>query len=137
MDIGSLFTGIVLTVTGAASAVTGGVTAGPGENIVTGDSSASVQVTNVINADNDGGTSHTEIIKSVDGKTTTEVIDKDFAPGEPVVVEQIVEAISGAASTSVVTNTKATTTTGVAARANLVFQFISQLFHSLFGIFFR
>ena len=137
MDIGSLFTGIVLTVTGAASAVTGGVTAGPGENIVTGDSSASVQVTNVINADNDGGTSHTEIIKSVDGKTTTEVIDKDFAPGEPVVVEQIAEAVSGAASTSVVTNTKATTTTGVAARANLVFQFISQLFHSLFGIFFR
>src|SRR3989344_8399245 len=135
MDIGSLVTGIVLTVTGVSSAVTGGVTAGPGENIVTGDSSASVQVTNVINADNSGGTSHTEIIKSVDGKTTTEVIDKNFVPGEPVVVEQIVEAISGAASTSVVTNTKATTTTGVAARANLVFQFISQLFHSLFGIF--
>ena len=78
-----------------AAAMSGGVSAGTGETVVTGDSSASVQVTNVINADNSGGTSHTIIEKSVDGVVTREEETKELAPGEPVEVDVSVQAISG------------------------------------------
>jgi len=92
----------------AASAVTGGVGATGGETVVTGDSSASVQVTNVINADNDGGTSHTIIEKTVDGVKKVTEETKNFAPGEPVEVNVTVEANSGGKST---TNTSLQTET--------------------------
>ena len=89
-----------MVVTGAANAMTGGASAGPGETVVTGDSSASVQVTNVINADSEGGTSHTIIEKTVNG--VREVIEetKEFAPGEPVEVNVSAEAHSGGSSTT-------------------------------------
>ncbi len=78
-----------------AAAHSGGASPGSGQTVVTGDSSASVQVTNVINANNSGGTSHTIIEKSVDGVVTREEEIKEFAPGEPVEVETSVQAISG------------------------------------------
>ena len=84
----------------AASAVTGGASVSGGETVVTGDSSASVQVTNTINSDNAGGTSHTIIEKTVNGVTTREEETKDFAPGEPVVVDVSAEARAGGSSTS-------------------------------------
>jgi hypothetical protein len=93
MTIESLVTGVVMTA-GAAAAATGGMVAGENQTVVTGDSSASVQVTNVVNADGSGGSSYTEIIKTVDGNTTKEVKEETFAPGEPVVVKTVVEAAS-------------------------------------------
>jgi len=134
---------------GAAAAATGGMVAGEGQAVVTGDSSASVQVTNVINAGDSGGTSHTEVIKTVDGKTTKEVKDETFAPGEPVVVETVVEAVSGESysqnssttertdSENVTEDTTYASSTTIAEHANNVLNFISHLFHSLFGIFSR
>ncbi|MDZ4226352.1 MAG: hypothetical protein U1C66_02590 [Patescibacteria group bacterium] len=86
--------GGMMMITGAASAVTGGAGAAGGETVVTGDSSASVQVSNVINADNDGGTSHTIIEKTVNGVKEVTEETKEFAPGEPVIVEVGVEANS-------------------------------------------
>jgi len=86
--------GGMLMVSGAASAMTGGVTAGEGQTVVTGDSSASVQVTNVINADNDGGTSHTIVEKTINGVKTVTEETKEFLPGEPINVEVHAEAKS-------------------------------------------
>ncbi len=137
---------------GAATAATGGMTAGEGQVVVTGDSSASVQVTNVINADGEGGTSHTEIIKTVDGNTTKEVVDKTYAPGEPVITDTRVTATSGNSTTTGTTG-EGTTTVEVATNATAevsslvpvskiaegasnVLTYISQLFHSVIGIFF-
>ena len=79
----------------AATAVSGGAYAESGQTTVTGDSSASVQVTNVINGSTSGGTSHTIIEKTVDGVTTREEEIKNFEPGEPIRVETSVEAVSG------------------------------------------
>lgn len=129
MDIGSIITGAVLTATGAASVATGGVNAGPGETVVTGDSYSSVQVVNVINADGSGGTSHTEITTNVDGEVKTETKDQTFAPGEDVVVVTEAHAESGAASSS--------SDTSGSDRTSVVLEFISRLLHSVFGIFFR
>ncbi len=83
-----------MVVSGAASALTGGVSAEAGETVVTGDSSASVQVTNVINSNDEGGSAHTIVEKTINGvKTITEEI-KEFKPGEPVIVETEVKAES-------------------------------------------
>ena len=88
-NLGEMIVGGMLV---GASAVTGGASAGAGETVSTGDSSARVEVTNVINANNDGGTSHTIVEKTVNGvREVTEEIKK-FAPGEPVEVEVNVEA---------------------------------------------
>ena len=86
---------IVAGVMVGAAAVTGGATAGSNQTIVTSDSSASVQVTNVINGNNEGGTSYTIIEKTVDGVTTREEETKTFEPGEPIYVETWAEAVSG------------------------------------------
>jgi hypothetical protein len=149
MSIDSFVTGVMLTAGAAATAATGGMVAGENQTVVTGDSSASVQVTNVINAGDSSSTAHTEIIKTVDGKTTNEVVDKTYAPGEPVVVETVVEAVSGKSysqgssatahtdSEMVAEAAVSTSTSTIAERANIVLGFLSQLFHSVFGIFSR
>jgi len=98
MNADTLIGGMML-VTGAASAVTGGAATG-GETVVTGDSSASVQVTNVINADNNGGTAHTIIEKTINGVKEVTEETKNFAPGEPVEVTATAEARAGGSSTS-------------------------------------
>lgn len=154
MSIDSFVTGVVMTAT-AATAATGGMVAGENQVVVTGDSEASVHITNVINAGDEGGTSHTEIIKTVDGNTTTEVKDKTFAPGEPIEVHTTAEAVShGAASaiptqattsvdiseelraTSTVAAPASTTPLSLGDRAERVVQFISQLVQSVAGILF-
>jgi len=96
----------MIMVTGAASALTGGAAASGGETVVTGDSSASVQVTNVINANNDGGTTHTIVEKTINGVKEVTEETKNFAPGEPVEVNVTAEARaegSGAATDSEIT----------------------------------
>lgn len=98
--------------TSAASASTGGVQTSGGTT-VTGDSSASVQITNVINAGNEGGTSHTIIEKTVDGVTTVTEETKNFEPGEPVEVNVTAEAHSGG-------TTETSTTSPSAAEAGEV-----------------
>jgi pentose-5-phosphate-3-epimerase len=87
-----------------------------------------VQVVNVINADENGGTSHTEITTNIDGEVKTETKDQIFAPGEEIVVTAAAHATSGVASSSVTT---------ASTRASIILEFISQLLHSVFGIFFR
>lgn len=84
----------------SAAASSGGASASSGGTTVTGDSSASVNVTNVINGSNSGGTSHTIIEKTVDGVTTREEEVKHFAPGEPIQTSTHVEAVSGGASSA-------------------------------------
>lgn len=93
--------------TSAANASTGGVHTSGGTT-VTGDSSASVQVTNVINAGNEGGTSHTVIEKTVDGVTTVTEETKNFAPGERVQVNVTAEAHSSGTSETGTTSESAT-----------------------------
>lgn len=78
----------------AANSSTGG-SSSYSETVVTGNSSASVQVTNVINADNNGGTSHTIIEKTVNGVKEVVEETKHFDPGEPVIVETTAEAHTG------------------------------------------
>ncbi len=90
----------------AASAVSGGAAAGSGETVVTGDSSASVQVTNVIYSNSEGGTSQTIIEKTVDGVTTREEETKEYAPGEPIEVDVSVEAMSGGETVTQTTSDK-------------------------------
>lgn len=129
----------------AATAVSGGMVAGEGQTVVTGDSSASVHVTNVINADNEGATSHTEVTKTVDGVTTKEISDQTYAPQEPVIVQTVVEAHSGAAtaatvivpSTGEITEEVATGTPQESTENSQgIVGFISQLFHSVLDILF-
>ncbi|MBP9710749.1 MAG: hypothetical protein KBD50_00570 [Candidatus Pacebacteria bacterium] len=147
MSIDSFVAGVVMTA-GAAAAATGGMVAGEGQTIVTGDSSASVQVTSIVHAGDHEGTSHTEIIKTVDGNTTSEVVDKTYAPGEPIKVETVVEAVSGEtyahssstahAETEIAVDEEiSTSSTKIAEHAKNVLEFFSQLFHSVFGIFSR
>ena len=99
MNVDTLIGGMMI-VTGAASAVTGGAAAGGGETVVTGDSSASVQITNVINANDEGGNAHTIIEKTINGVTTITEETKDFAPGEPIEVNASAEARTEGSSTS-------------------------------------
>lgn len=89
-----------------ATAVTGGASAGSNQTVVTGDSSASVQVTNVINGDSEGGSSHTIIEKTVNGITTREEETKEYEPGEAIKVNVSAEAKSGGQQT---TNTESAT----------------------------
>lgn len=157
MSIDSFVTGVVMTA-GAAAAATGGMVAGENQTVVTGDSSASVQVTNIVNADGNGGSSYTEIIKTVDGNTTKEVKEETYAPGEPVVVKTNVEAVSEAHSSGAdinnarITDTSTTTeelltvlpevssstpVSKIVEKAHTVVTLISQFFHSVFDIFSR
>lgn len=94
MSVESLVTGVLV----GATAVTGGVSADANHGVTTGDTSASVQVTNVIHANDGGGTSYTEIVKTINGDVVREVTERELQPGEPVVVETSVEAVSGSDS---------------------------------------
>lgn len=135
---------ILKEMTAAASATTGGMSGG-GETVVTGDSSASVQVTNVIHATGDGGTSHTVIEKTINGVQEVAEETKDFAPGEPVVVETRVEAHAEGQTPDAATET-ATTSSESAAQAStteetssgswnlsVMFSTVSGFFSSIFS----
>lgn len=126
MNIDSILGGAIIMAGAAASAVTGGASAGGGETVITGDSYSSVQVTNVINAGSEGGTSHTVIETSIDGEVHTETKDESFASGEDIVVEVFAHASSTSG-----------TSTDAESRTNFVMQVISQLLHTFFGMFFK
>lgn len=149
--IDTLIHEVVTESSAAAQATSGGVSAGSGQTIVTGDSSASVQVVNVVQSSSDGGTSHTVIEKTVDGVTTREEETKNFAPGEPVVVEveahadstgthnttQTVDVDVTASSTSSDSTSYATTTTNTEdvpqTFGNYIVEAISSLFSNVWS----
>lgn len=141
--MGELFStlGTIVTVVGTATAITGGVTAGPGETVVTGASSALVEIHQTINANEVGGVGVTEILTTEDGVTKKETITKTFAPGEPVVLN-VAASSSSKGTISSATSTPATSSMVVPAQTFRFGDFrsfftssISRVFERVFSFF--
>ncbi len=160
MDIGSLVTGAMITAGAAATAVTGGVSAGAGESVSTQDSSASVQIVNTINANDEGGLSETIVETILNGEKKTENYTQPIVPGGGVIVNVAAEAkstggsedtstaevevasvdeegntVSVDAASSTIGSTAITTST-LRAISNTIIERVSEFFYSIFTIFF-
>lgn len=96
-SLSSFITGLIMTA--SATSMTGGVQATGGQTITTGDSYSSVQVENVINAGNGGGTSQTVIKTTVDGVEHTEVRN-DSVPASGTVINTVATSSSSKGSSS-------------------------------------
>ena len=98
--LGNIGAGMVAMIIATATSMTGGITAGPGETAVTGDSYSSVQVTNVIKSNDSGGYSKTIIETNIDGKVETKTIEKKYEPGESI--QEVIVATSSSGSSVII-----------------------------------
>ncbi len=142
MDISSFVSGLIMMATSAS--MTGGVSAGAGETIRTGDSYSSVKVENVINTGSSGGTSKTIIKTNVDGVEHTEVREESFPTSSIIKVivatsssskAKIITENGEASSTVVLEKRFATSTKIVPAFTVRVSEYVSQFFTRIFGWF--
>lgn len=127
-----------------SASMTGGVSAGANETVVTGDSYSSVKVENVINGGSSGGTSKTIIKTNVDGVEHTEVREENFPTSSVIKVivatsssskAKIITPGSEASSTVVLEKMFPTSTKIVPAFTMRVSEYISQFFVRIFGWF--
>lgn len=115
-------TGIVMTA--SATSMTGGVHAGPGQTITTGDAYSSVQVTNVINAGSSGGTSKTVIKTNTNGVEHTEE-KEDSIPASGIIEIHVATSSTSQGATSrtnVETHIKTNHASSSTASSSLVLQ---------------
>ncbi len=73
-----------MLITASATSMTGGVQAGAGQTVTTGDAYSSVRVENVINAGTSGGTSKTTVYTNTNGVELTETQEETIPPSGSV-----------------------------------------------------
>lgn len=122
-----------------SSASTGGQTARSGENIQTGDVSASSYTS--INANNEGGQAQVQVETTQNGETKTTEYSEDIPKGEGVQVEVKAEAKNSEATSEVLVNnevveqaTKAHATTSVVV--DFFTETVPDIFKKVVGFFF-
>ncbi len=106
--LGSFITGLVISATASATAVTGGAHATGGEQVTTGDSYSSVRVENVIHATNGGGTSYTKVETNTNGHIQTEEKTETFPPSSHSSVRVHVATSTIASTTKLVASSSVT-----------------------------
>lgn len=88
-------------VTNVSSSQTGGVSASSGQVVSTSDSSASSEIITIIKGGSGGGSADIRITTESNGVVQTETQRRDFAPGEPIIVNVATSSVSrGVVATS-------------------------------------